>query len=892
MTAVINNQVVIVDGGGRVVGDPIEAAFIDRVSVLIDTLQSGLSDDNRNPVVLGLETIENTSPDSLAFSYLAGYDHSDSTVKVLQRMAIDMRRYAPNVHASIKPVFGRQNGGNISIYATINSNRPNVDETMSGQILPEAIYLRGFTQFDANREFDNYPFSDIGDKANVNRGEFLPQVNKGNVSTADIAGSIITLLPSYPTPGFDFQLNNNLTNFTVGNVPSVMGFNLSGTDINSAGLGVDGIFVDGSYTGGTRPMMENYWVRLYDPLSGGFGDFILMAEQYTGLRGSNGQSRLQLFDFQGDDYATGNLNGSEGPPIVGGENHGWSVAAGNIDGDAANEQLPFFPNNPGDEIIVTQSTKDAAFPSSKLMVLRLNLAGDVPKPSPPNTTLFAFDTVFTQQISGWVAAVNDLDAEPDGKEEILMADNSRIMVLRAKDYNDLGFRRGHRLDTLLIRDFEGETISHASISDMDGDGKNDIIVTTFERTYVIGAPLSSVLSFVSPPPTDVTSICVGDSVDIEWRNIIQSSAALDLGFIETDQAGLPIDTFMLATDIPNPTENVIYPYLIDTLISGKNGNFIIFSPSAPDKISALSGLVNIQSSGSDYTLSQSAETGENGDYYRIGEQILITSPALCIDSLGAEISADGTEWYSAGISPVDPGMTEYTFVGQLPCLPLFDLTDQIMEEEVLIRSISSRGGFRFESLPQTINLRPQYAPVAVDTALDACPSKKITWNYTGFSDASDSLAVLVSAGTGYSQVGTAGVTDGSFVWHVPLDVPESVDIRVSTMDGCIAFDTTLGNARPTFIQAVAPNPFDPYQGMASIVYSVPETAVVTIEIFDQNDRKVAMPVSRAIRNDGIAYCDRWDGITYEGNLAKNGLYYVKLTSDIGITEIYPIFIYK
>lgn len=888
MTAVINNRIVIVDGGGRVRANQIDAEFIDRASVLIDPNQTGLSSDNRNILQIGLETIENVSEDTLAYAYLVGFDHSDTTAKVQQRMAINMRQYAPNVHASIRPFFGRQNGGDLSIYATINTNRPNIDAAVQGEILPEPIFLRGITQFDAENEVDNYPFSDIGDKA-INRVPLLPQVNRGHISTANVNGQIISMLPSYPSPGYDFSLNNSITLFTIGNTAALMGFDLSGNDI---GFGFDGLHINALFFPGSRPFLENYIVKLWNPTNNRFEDMILMAEQYSGIEGSIGTARLQLFDMDGNGLATSIPDSI--PAIVGGNNHGWSVATGNIDGIGSNEQLPFFPNNPGDEIIVTQSTRDAAFPGSKIMVLKYSEIGTIPKPSPPNSTLLPFDTVFTQRLAGWVAAVNDLDGAPDGKDEILLADNSRIMVVRAKDYSDLQFRLGHRFDTLMVRDFGGETVSSAAIADMDGDGKNDIVVTTFERTYVIGAPLSSVLSFVYPD-TDGDQICVGDTLELEWRNIIQSAAELDLAFIETDPTGIPLDTINLVQAVPNPDENVIYPYLVDTLVSGRTGVFVVFSPEAPDKVSAASAIVSIQASGAAFSMSAATGSGVNGEYYRIGDLVDFTTQALCVDSLGAEISIDGENWEVMGIDSVPAGSIDYTYTGEIPCIAdAFDLSAPVLETEAYIRTVSRRNGFEFVSPADTILLRPKYLEVFVDTALSACTSKEILWTADSMPSSSDSLYIAVSLDDGatFEAVGLAGNADEMFVWHVPTDVPNSVPMRIVSYDGCAALDTVLGDVTPKYIDIVAPNPFNPYLSPASVIYEVPEETYVTIEIFSENDRLVATPVNFDLRQPGIAYCDKWDGLTYDQNLAQNGLYYIKMTMDIGITEIYPIFIHK
>jgi hypothetical protein len=168
------------------------------------------------------------------------------------------------------------------------------------------------------------------------------------------------------------------------------------------------------------------------------------------------------------------------------------------------------------------------------------------------------------------------------------------------------------------------------------------------------------------------------------------------------------------------------------------------------------------------------------------------------------------------------------------------------------------------------------------------------WTADSLDNPGDSLYIAVSLDGGevFDAVGFAEGTDGKHVWHVPTDVPNTVPLRVVSFDGCTAFDTILGDVTPKYIDIVAPNPFNPYISPASVIYEVPEETFVTIQIFTENDRLISTPVNYESRQPGIAYCDKWDGLTYDKNLAQNGLYYIKLTMDIGITEIYPIFIHK
>jgi hypothetical protein len=88
-----------------------------------------------------------------------------------------------------------------------------------------------------------------------------------------------------------------------------------------------------------------------------------------------------------------------------------------------------------------------------------------------------------------VAAVNNLDGCEEEKDEILIVSGSRIFVLKMNDYTSSKFRSGQYFDTIFTYKFNSETITSAAIADVDGDGKNDIIVTTNAGIYVVGTPL-------------------------------------------------------------------------------------------------------------------------------------------------------------------------------------------------------------------------------------------------------------------------------------------------------------------------------------------------------------------------------------------------------------------
>lgn len=155
----------------------------------------------------------------------------------------------------------------------------------------------------------------------------------------------------------------------------------------------------------------------------------------------------------------------------------------------------FYPNIPGKEIIATQSTRDFAYPGSRLMVFRYNSSPYL-TPTPLGTSLRNFDTICTYPIQGWLAAVNDLDGQ-DGKDEVVIVSGSSIVVLRMRDYHTPEFYSGNHFQTVFTHKFGNETITSAAVADVDGDGRNDIIVTTNMGMYVTGTPLERTIDLIS-----------------------------------------------------------------------------------------------------------------------------------------------------------------------------------------------------------------------------------------------------------------------------------------------------------------------------------------------------------------------------------------------------------
>ena len=891
MTAVVGNKIIVVDGRGKIF-ESIDLTkngrfnFINGVSVLMDTLLTEFTDDIRSQVVLGLETIETDrskieNPDTLALAYIAGFNDFSSEPEIIKRMAIDMRQFGGNYSASVKPVFGWNYNNKFSIYAQVSSANPTVPSNFDPFSDP-APYFRGIIQFDADIAISNFPLNDIGyDPTNVltmgpNTSFAVPSI----ASFQDIRTSM--LVPIQEDNSFSIEMpSQDVNGYTYSNESYLYRAVFDNEDLE---VNLNEQISD--FVNGTQSFLRPYTVELWDPDFSQFRQFILLSEQYSGVDGSFGTSYLHLFD--NDEGLSITKPGSTPPPYKGGENQMWSVAVGNLDGNNDNSLEPFYPNNPGVEIIATNSSKEFSVAQSKIHVLKYNgFSNLIPKTSPPNTFLYDLDTICTQQINGWVAAVNDLDGDPQRKDEILLVNGSRIMVLQMRDYESFEFRSGDRFDTLHVQDFPGETISNAQIADLEGDGKNDIIVTTFKATHVIGIPLDDVLDVLAPFNLG-TQICVGDEVEIKWENFVVNDKDVEILFQEiTDMDTIEELPILIADSINNFNDTVSYAYTADSTLVGKRGFFIVRVMESADQIIDASGIVVFNLPSVDLITSNMQSN------YRVGEEIEFTGLTFCYDSLEVEFRTNSSDTWTSVLIDNEQSSDTFTLSTFIPCMDIFSCTYSVDGIDVDYRITSHKSEFS-ASATYTTKLLPSKMEIEVDTMKTASPAKLFSWNATDFEYECDSLTFLFSTSEGrtFTMVETIDAGLESYQWNTPINLPDTVLVRICCEGSCLGIDTVITGTQVNSIKMVAPNPFRPPFEEAMIIYSLEEDANVTISILDQGNRVVAVPVSNQMRYANIAYTDYWDGRLRSKQLAANGLYYIRLELSSGKTEIYPIFVRK
>lgn len=898
IAAIVADKVVIVGGTGRVFTETsLPAASITGakdISCLIDTTAGEFGRDVTWPVVMGIETFEVQRPDSMAVAYIAGFNRAYDTVNILARLAIDLRHpYGSygNASGSLRPVFGKKENGNLLVYATANMSTP----TMENYDYVFPPFLRGLTVFNVGDALSMYPLPDIGDDVN-SRLTLGPEVSFSQPSVS-LYGDDYTgiLLPSFPTDSLIDFVENPVTFETYPNIPYLVGLDITGEQItqNIAPLDLYSQLNIDEVTN-KRPVIRTYYVDIHDNNpSASDSLFILVTEEYKGIDGSNGTSKLHLFDQYGSDVTF--AGSSAEPPFNGDKNHMWSVAIGDIDGRSDNHWPPYFPNNYGNEIIVTQTTPEFAVAASKLYVLRYNSNLDLQKkPSPPGAELFPFDTICTSRVNGWVAAVNDIDGNSDEKEEILLVDGSRLLILRMKNYSDELFRLGRPFDTVYTQTFNKQTISAVSVADLEGDGKNDIIVTTHDSTYVIGSVLEHLLDMVSHTDSTEypTDFCPDEVITLEWRNIVPGQNMVNIQFLPYDDSDNPLhdELTLIESNFENLLDTVTYEYTIDNRVLGKRGKFIVESIYNSWKIFDTTMVLSFHN--------PEIELNDPEYYeYKCGEFIDMEGSIICVDTILIQYSTDSLKtWQDFAKDSLK--IDDFLINEKLPCVEeFFYCSPPDSSNRLFLRAIGQKGVYVDTSNVVWLDLLPAEFPVQWDSCETACPSIEFYWDMLEIDEdfPCDTMSMYISVDEGETfnyLLSLPTAETESYLWQIPTNIPDSVIMRFCCDNSCVRSDKELKDFKPKYIQIIAPNPFSPLRETVEFTYTVPEDLLVTIRIFDQNNRLVAQPVTDAPRSMNVVYCDRWDGTVRDGSPAANGMYYLSLEFSNGAKEIHHVFVRK
>lgn len=886
VAAFVGDTLFIIDGFGKIYARRSlydNFKWINEITCLFDTLQGNMNANSTTNHIIGLSSLEYMPADSVANSFIVGYDERLDSVRLLSRLAVNINSYAPNTYASVTPVGGKNVGGQMTYFATINQTRPAVDDNYD-PLVDSPPYFRGMACFQAGKGTDVYPFSDIGDTKD-NRVHYAGDVNQGFASFKEMeSGALGVLLPCKPTPeiGKPVNVESGINSDTYSDVPYSTGIEYMDNIPSSLYFDID----MSQYTDpGGVPYIKNYFVDIIDNNTDEQG-FILVTEEYNGLDNSIGTPKLYLADYTG--FMLTDKANQDSPPFEGTVNHFWSVAVGDIDGRGSNTFPPYYPNNIGKEIVVTQSSRDFAVPSSRLYVMKYNSGARLDKPDGSGKKLFQLDTICSYQVNGRVAAVNDIDGKDDQKDEIFLVDGSQVTVLTMRDYTEEMFRGGNPFDTVLVKRFDHQTISYLSVADIDGDSKNDMIITTHDSTYIFGSIIPNTLD-VKDNMYHNQVFCLGDTVRILWENYISGQDFVDIIFRPYENnVPIPSEDTTIIENYPNPDEIVRYDYHADKKILGQTGRFIVKSVSKPHY--QIDSTVVVRFSEPEVWPIVSDTT-----IYEMGYPIELKGGNFCNDSMVVQYLDIDSTWVDWDVI-IDEDAYDFEHMTELPCVSLFSCTSQDTFPALLrCRYILHKSIFSDTLGYFTLKVKPYRFPLEWEKSEKANPNIMFTWDSDAIALPCDTVIFSYSFDNGRNFQGgrKIDVTEDKFYWQVPKTGPVQVLTRFCCEHSCVRIDTLMDPWLPQYINIVAPNPFKPYLQELQIVYQVPKSGRVDIYIYDQNNRMVSHPVKSRYRKEGIMYTDTWDGIRdFDNSPCAVGMYYVIFEHEDGQKEIHPVFIRK
>jgi hypothetical protein len=880
IAALVQNNFVVLSSTGQILAQTPAPNYAQSISALFDTTGASPFLNSNLPAVLGLETIEfQNLADTSALAYIAGFDHKNDTVALVGRLIADLRGYKPNYFAGLRPVFGFKNGADTKIFAMANMSRPQRDTTDS---LNTGNFLRGLTHFNLSSAIPNILYPDISDDT-ATRFHIAPQVLNAQPSMTQLSGNRVAMLfPVFP----DVLLKDSVTNFrgisTQTDIPYLINTELQGANI-SAGFQPQDLSYFLNDTTNSRPQVRPYYVLLGNS-AGIEQPYIVVAEEYTARDSSRGTARIHLFKTDGT--AITSPDSITNLPFKGGKNHLWQIAQGNLDGTAANEYLPYYPNNSGREIIATQTSREFAFAASKLFVLRYRESGRTPKTRPAGSFLQPLDTICSFKINGYVAAVNDFDGAPDGKDEIFIVNGSELTVFKMRDYSNTRFLLGEPFETVFVYDFKNENITSLEIADLEGDGFNDLVITTARQLYVFGKFIPNSLKVLDPivQQTPFKSYCAGDSLTITFTNItaIQSGASIYFQeYIGNSASGARI---LIDSAFKTTTDTSRYTLIPDKRIFGKSGRFII----EENRFKNADSTAILQFAQPALTITQSPlQTATVGDI------LTIDGITECIDSVMIEYRERGGAWQLLKTEVISGNAFSSNFLA--PCVSFFECLSADRDSVIFVRAIGTN---RFKNAADTsaeysVRILPLKIPVQLAAEPGTlCPERTLTWNAGAIMCDSMSVSYSADGGNTFKEIFKSPQPSGQVMWQQPAGLPDLFIIRFCCGSSCLRTDTMIINTAQKLIQTVVPNPFSPTAQVVEVFYTLPQDASVTLRIYDQNNRLIAEPAVDVARTANTIFCERWDGTTLDGKLAANGMYYIVLETSGGMREIYNVFVRK
>jgi hypothetical protein len=572
---------------------------------------------------------------------------------------------------------------------------------------------------------------------------------------------------------------------------------------------------------------------------------------------------------------------------------GWRIVTGDIDKGSSGSNRNYL-NNFGNELIGAWSLPDDRdMATNWLYIFRRN------EQISPDTPFALFARQF---FSGRLLAAGDLVTNQiagiDNRErqELVIADHDSVSILEMLDYNDPSSAfvnppanpfDARYFRTLRTFHLDSRVIS-AAIADIEGDGNNDLIVTTEGYTYAIGLrtpiPFGELIA-------NKGAYCKGDTIRVSWnRRVGGGESGVRVRLVGPE-------TKLLAEGrVRTPSTDALNPGIGPDTLTLATGDLTPGSYRIRVEDMALDSLYEETAS---FSVNQPLITPvavDTGTSFHFGSTIRLSTTLACADAALLLRSTDaGAHWDTVRSVTMSGDRVEAS--QELDCQAWCGDQQGVA---VLYRFIDSRG----YASSDTVSL----ALAAPGRVLGLVPGdssrarrRTVTWKSGDFLCDKLTLSII-----GQGKTVTIPNVPASALEY-PIEVPEEMTGTIRVRLCCEARNESSCEyaLSPEFEvnkipdgNYVAPNPFNPNDQSipsgngAAIVYRLKVTANVNITIFDAS-RTVTRRLMEGVEMEGgkrqIAF---WDGRNSRGEIVANGTYICVIESGSGEHIVLPVIVMK
>jgi hypothetical protein len=606
---------------------------------------------------------------------------------------------------------------------------------------------------------------------------------------------------------------------------------------------------------------HSYFVELARRSSEPSLKYRLVAENHDAARPGTARLYLRRYDVG----ITGQLGLVEDPQM---QNVGWSIVQADLDANDPSRQFPSgMVLNRGLEIVGARRNLDgSASGANTLYLIRYN-EGALIDGNP-------FGVFARQRFNGDLLVAGDLVSDPDGKDEIVVADGPRVSILRFRRYSDprMSAEQPEYFDTVASYMLDA-TVASAAIADVEGDGANDLIVVTAGSTYVIGRPHPAPLGVLR---ASRAALCSGDTLSFAWRRAVGGGEdGLRAQIVRVDSGEVVVDSLVVPSSPERFTHN------LGALAPGRYR--LRLSDVDVPAVSAESDEFAIEA----ITIEPFSVPGAVA-----GDVVTIATRARCADSLTLEFST-GSSWQRVGSGPVAVVDDTASFTIPMPC-PLESNCDEATSEKAVRFRFTTTDGRIISPVSSTLVRVAQRTVEAPEPTAGSTRRRTLVWSPSEFLCDSVRIRLSTDDGASWSDAGSAPAAEGRVDVDVPGEIQQQVQARVCCEEGCGTGLATFRVAEIGEANFIAPNPYDPSDAAdaaAAIVYRLTQSGTVTIAIYDVARTPVRTIVAAEPLGSGL-HRATWDGRNAAGEIVADGTYICVIASSSGEKLALPLSVAK